>query len=66
MADACRRGGHDAAKSFMKKMVNRAKDRPDRVTCDTCHENVDDFTLHEDARTRLSDLLASLGPPVER
>lgn len=61
VADACRRGGQDAAKRFMKDMVNRTKGRPDRVTCDTCHENVDDFTLQEDARTKLADLLASLG-----
>jgi len=63
VAEACRRGGQDGAKRFMKAMVNRTKDRPDRVTCDTCHENVDDFTLHGDARSRLADLLASLGPP---
>jgi len=65
VADLCRQGGQDAAKKFMKAMVNRTKDRPDRVTCDTCHENIDDFTLQEGARQKLAELLASL-PPTTR
>jgi hypothetical protein len=65
VAEACRRGGHDAAKRFMKTMVDRAKSLPERFTCDTCHENVDDFTLQEDGRTQLAQLLASLGAPAD-
>jgi hypothetical protein len=44
----------------MKRMVDRSKSLPERVTCDSCHENTDDFTLQEDARARLAELLASL------
>jgi hypothetical protein len=60
VAAACRAGGHDAARRFMKEMVNRTKDRDERVTCDGCHTDLDDFTLVRGARDKLSDLLASL------
>jgi hypothetical protein len=62
VAAACRSGGHEAARRLMKSVVDRTKGGPVRVTCDGCHENLDDFALQEDARTRLADLLASLGP----
>lgn len=62
VAAACRAGGHDAARRFMKEMVNRTKDREDRATCDGCHTDLDDFTLVRGARDKLSELLASLEP----
>jgi hypothetical protein len=44
----------------MKSVVDRSKGRPERVTCDGCHEDLDDYTLQEDGRAKLADLLAWL------
>jgi hypothetical protein len=61
VAAACRSGGHEEARRFMKGVVDRAKGRAERVTCDGCHDNLDDYALQEGARAKLADLLASLG-----
>jgi hypothetical protein len=58
VARACRKGGLKAAKATMKDLVRRAKAGGYKVTCDDCHETLDDFgELNSDAREKFKKLL---------
>jgi hypothetical protein len=41
----------------MKRMLADAKARGVRLTCDSCHLDLDDFQLLEDARSKFATLL---------
>lgn len=55
---ACEAGGRVEAKRLMKSLVKRANASGPRLTCDGCHQNLDDYTLLEGARAKLDKLTA--------
>ena len=56
IVEACKTGGVAEAKKLMKELVKKAKFRGNKLTCDGCHRNVDDWTLLDGARDRLDKL----------
>jgi hypothetical protein len=59
VAEACRQGGLRAAKVTMKRLLQEAKARGTRLTCDHCHVDLDTFTLRDGARSDFTSLLAT-------
>jgi RNA polymerase sigma-70 factor (ECF subfamily) len=57
--EACETGGVDEAKKVMKGLLKQARIRGNKLTCDACHRNLDDWTLVDGARDRLEKLLAT-------
>jgi hypothetical protein len=57
VAAACQEGGRQYAKKTMKKMVSTARNRGARFTCESCHVDVDTYTLLESARSEFARLL---------
>jgi RNA polymerase sigma-70 factor (ECF subfamily) len=58
VADACASGGRAAATQLMKSLVKQAKARGEKLTCDGCHRDLDDFVLTPNAREDFDKLLA--------
>jgi hypothetical protein len=48
-AKACATGGRAAAKKLMKKMVEDAKKKKEKFTCDGCHKDLDNYELTKNA-----------------
>jgi hypothetical protein len=63
---ACEAGGRVEAKKLMKSLVRQANASGTRLTCDGCHQNLDDYTLLEGARAKLDKLAASTPAPSSR
>jgi RNA polymerase sigma factor (sigma-70 family) len=61
VAQACRREGRRGAKKVMKGMVAQAKKRGQRLECDSCHRNDQDWALQGEARRRFEALLSASG-----
>lgn len=59
-AKACARGGRSEARKVMKKMVNDAKAKGQKIGCESCHMNLDDYELLKTAREDLTKLEAAL------
>lgn len=57
VAEACRRGGRPEAKQVMKRLVADARERGARYTCESCHADLDNYLLREDARAEFNALL---------
>ena len=53
---ACEAGGRLEAKKLMKTLVKQANASGARLTCDGCHQNLDDYTLLDGARAKLDKL----------
>jgi hypothetical protein len=43
----------------MKRLLQEAKARDARLTCETCHVDVETYTLRENARADFASLLAA-------
>ncbi len=54
---ACAKDGRKGAKRVMKAMVAKARMRGLPLSCNDCHRNDDDWSLHLEARPRFEDLL---------
>jgi hypothetical protein len=48
-AQACTKGGRDAATKLMKEMVKQAKAKGEKFTCDGCHKDLDNYELTKNA-----------------
>jgi len=48
-AQACAKGGRDAATKLMKEMVKKAKAKGEKFTCDGCHKDLDNYELTKNA-----------------
>lgn len=59
VAQACKKGGREAAEAQMKKMVKTAKAHGVKFKCTTCHTAMDDLTLKKTARDDFKKLLAA-------
>lgn len=59
-AKACAKGGRDAAKKMMKKMVADAKANGQKFTCEQCHKDLDNYELTKNARDDFKKLEAAL------
>jgi ribosomal protein L33 len=57
-AKACARGGRAEAAKTMKKMVAEAKDKGQKLNCESCHKDQETFTLTKNAREDLKRLEA--------
>ena len=53
---ACRKGGRDAAKRYMKSVVKKAKKAGKDVSCPDCHESLASYELEDGAAMRLAKL----------
>ncbi len=60
---ACAKDGRKGAKRVMKAMVAKARMRGLHLSCDDCHRNDDDWSLHLEARPRFEDLLQLASRP---
>lgn len=49
-AQACAKGGRDAATKLMKDMVKKAKAKGQKFTCDGCHKDLDNYELTANAQ----------------
>jgi hypothetical protein len=59
-AKACAQGGRAAAKKLMKKMVEDAKKKKEKFTCDGCHKDLDNYELTKNATEDYKKLEAVL------
>jgi hypothetical protein len=59
-AKACAQGGRAAAKKLMKKMVEDAKKKKEKFTCDGCHKDLDNYELTKNANDDYKKLEAVL------
>jgi hypothetical protein len=59
-AKACAQGGRAAAKKLMKKMVEDAKKKKEKFTCDGCHKDLDNYELTKNATDDYKKLEAVL------
>jgi hypothetical protein len=59
VAQACKKGGREAAESEMKKLVKAAKVHGTSFKCTSCHTAMDDLTLKKSARDDFKKLLAA-------
>jgi len=60
---ACEVGGRVEAKKLMKSLVKQAKSNGVRLTCDGCHQNLNNYELLAGARAKLDKLTASAPAP---
>ena len=60
-AKACAQGGRAAAKKLMKKMVEDAKKKKEKFTCDGCHKDLDNYELTKNANDDYKKLEAVTG-----
>lgn len=58
-AQACAKGGRAEARTVMKAMVKRAKDKGVSFSCDGCHKDMDSFELTPNARADFKKLDAA-------
>lgn len=54
---ACKSGGLDAAKKYMKGLVDKAKAAGSSTKCNDCHTNLKTYELTPNAKTDLKPLL---------
>jgi hypothetical protein len=54
---ACKEGGRKAVKPIMKAAVQKAKDQGKDIKCTSCHEDMKDFKLKDNAVADLKPLL---------
>ncbi|HVZ74265.1 MAG TPA: hypothetical protein VHJ20_17920 [Polyangia bacterium] len=59
-AQACAKGGRPEAKKLMKQMVNDAKKKGEKFTCDGCHKDLDNYALTDHAEDDYKKLEAVL------
>lgn len=59
-AQACAKGGRPEAKKVMKKMVNDAKEKKQKYTCEGCHKDLDNYELTPNAKEDFKKLEALL------
>jgi hypothetical protein len=59
VAQACQKGGRQAAEETMKGMVKTAKAKGVAFKCVACHEDMDSFKLKSDAGDNFKKLLAA-------
>lgn len=59
-AKACAKGGRDAAKKVMKKMVADAKAKGQKFTCEGCHKDLDNYELTKNGKDDFAKLEALL------
>jgi hypothetical protein len=59
VVDACKEGGIKKAKSVMKAMQKKGKEKGLKFECDTCHkdEAAGNWTLNKDAEAKFKELL---------
>lgn len=60
-AKACAKGGRAEAKKAMKKMVNDAKAKGQKFTCEQCHKDLDNYELTKNGKEDFKKLEALLG-----
>ena len=59
-AKACATGGREAARKVMKSMVDQAKAKGQKFTCDGCHKDLDNFELTKNAAADYKKLEAAI------
>jgi hypothetical protein len=59
-AQACTKGGRDAATKLMKDMVKQAKAKGEKFTCDGCHKDLDNYELTKNANDDYKKLEAAV------
>ena len=60
-AKACAKGGRAEAKKMMKKMVNEAKGKGQKFTCEGCHKDLDNYELTKNGKEDFKKLEAIVG-----
>lgn len=59
-AKACATGGREAARKLMKSMVDQAKAKGEKFSCDGCHKDLDNFELTKNANADYKKLEAAI------
>ncbi len=59
-AKACAKGGRAEAKKVMKEMVNKAKAKKEKFTCEQCHKDLDNYELTKNAEEDFKKLEAAI------
>jgi hypothetical protein len=59
-AEACAKGGRDAAKKLMKEMVRQANDKGEKFTCEGCHKDLNTYELTKNANADYKKLEAAI------
>ena len=59
-AKACATGGREAARKLMKSMVDQAKAKGEKFSCDGCHKDLDNYELTKNANADYKKLEAAI------